>query len=257
MPDLDFLPAAVLLSRVVSKPVNNRLCLDLGHKAVASEMPHPRVVFLDLPDATPVTHSEEHLVVEVPAAPTNLTVQTSAVRGALELDWMPAVNSPAAFTVFRGDAATGPFAPVGTSTVATFLDTGLTIGQTYWYRVHARDAFGNLSAPSNIASGVPQDLTAPVTAIHYPTIPGRLLVTSEQNARVVARTEPGSTVRLMRGGATVREAVASTGLAALSFQSTQDDSNPRLSPDGRAVAYEVYRPAGGYYIRIRDITSGV
>lgn len=68
LPDLAFLPAAVLLARVVSKPTANRLCLDLGHKAVASEMPAPRVVFLNLPDATPVAHNEEHLVVETPHA---------------------------------------------------------------------------------------------------------------------------------------------------------------------------------------------
>ena len=66
LPDLDFLPAAALLTRVVSRPAGNRVCLDLGHKAVASEMPPPRVVFLNLPDAAPVTHSEEHLVVEMP-----------------------------------------------------------------------------------------------------------------------------------------------------------------------------------------------
>lgn len=68
VPDLNFLPAAVLLTRVVSKPTPTRLCLDLGHKAVASEMPHPRVVLLNLPDATAVVHSEEHLVVETPHA---------------------------------------------------------------------------------------------------------------------------------------------------------------------------------------------
>lgn len=67
-PDLKFLAAAVLLTRVVSRPAANRLCLDLGHKAVASEMPPPRVVFLNLPDATPVMHNEEHLVVETPHA---------------------------------------------------------------------------------------------------------------------------------------------------------------------------------------------
>jgi D-serine deaminase-like pyridoxal phosphate-dependent protein len=44
------------------------VCLDLGHKAVAAEMPHPRTVFLNLPDATALSHSEEHLVVESPAA---------------------------------------------------------------------------------------------------------------------------------------------------------------------------------------------
>ncbi|MBL9199713.1 MAG: D-TA family PLP-dependent enzyme [Opitutaceae bacterium] len=67
-PDLEFLPAAVLLTRVISRPGSNRLCLDLGHKAVASEMPHPRAVFPALPDANAVVHSEEHLVVETARA---------------------------------------------------------------------------------------------------------------------------------------------------------------------------------------------
>jgi D-serine deaminase-like pyridoxal phosphate-dependent protein len=67
-PDLDFLPAALVLTRVVSRPGGQRLCLDLGHKAVAAENPHPRVAFLNLPDAQAVSHSEEHLVVETPRA---------------------------------------------------------------------------------------------------------------------------------------------------------------------------------------------
>lgn len=62
--DLEFLIAAVVLTRVVSKPGPNRLCLDLGHKAIASENPPPRVQFLNLPEAAAVSHSEEHLVVE-------------------------------------------------------------------------------------------------------------------------------------------------------------------------------------------------
>lgn len=67
-PDLDFLQAAALLTRVISRPAPNRLCLDLGHKAVASEMPHPRVIFPALPGAKPVAHNEEHLVLETPRA---------------------------------------------------------------------------------------------------------------------------------------------------------------------------------------------
>jgi D-serine deaminase-like pyridoxal phosphate-dependent protein len=68
LPDCDFLPAALLLTRVISKPAANRLCLDLGHKAVASEMPHPRVKLLTIPDAAFVGHSEEHLVIETSSA---------------------------------------------------------------------------------------------------------------------------------------------------------------------------------------------
>jgi D-serine deaminase-like pyridoxal phosphate-dependent protein len=67
-PDLAFQTAAVLLTRVVSRPAPGRLCLDLGHKAVAAENPHPRVRLLELPDAVPVMHSEEHLVIETPRA---------------------------------------------------------------------------------------------------------------------------------------------------------------------------------------------
>ena len=67
-PDLPFLPAAVLLARVISKPGTNRLTLDLGHKSVAPENPHPRVRFEELPDATPVMQSEEHLVLETERA---------------------------------------------------------------------------------------------------------------------------------------------------------------------------------------------
>ena len=68
LPDLEFHCAALVLTRVVSKPDGDRLCLDLGHKAIASENPHPRVRLLELPEAVPVMHSEEHLVIETPRA---------------------------------------------------------------------------------------------------------------------------------------------------------------------------------------------
>ena len=66
--DLPFQPAAVLLTRVISKPGKNRITLDLGHKSVAPENPHPRVRFEELPDATVVMQSEEHLVLETERA---------------------------------------------------------------------------------------------------------------------------------------------------------------------------------------------
>jgi D-serine deaminase-like pyridoxal phosphate-dependent protein len=67
-PDLNFRIAAVLLARVISKPGKDRICLDLGHKAVASEMPQPRVIFPKLPDAEVLAHNEEHLVLSSPNA---------------------------------------------------------------------------------------------------------------------------------------------------------------------------------------------
>ncbi len=67
-PDLDFLHAALVLTRVISKPAEDRVTVDLGHKAIAAENPHPRVHFLNLPEAKAVMHSEEHLVLETPRA---------------------------------------------------------------------------------------------------------------------------------------------------------------------------------------------
>lgn len=62
--DLDFLPAATLLTRIISKPEKDLLCFDLGHKAVASEMKLPRVKFLGNHVFEQVSQSEEHLVVK-------------------------------------------------------------------------------------------------------------------------------------------------------------------------------------------------
>ncbi len=67
--DLAFTVAAVVLTRVVSCPTADRVTLDLGYKAVASDPPcESRVVFPDLPDARLVLQNEEHLVVETALA---------------------------------------------------------------------------------------------------------------------------------------------------------------------------------------------
>ncbi len=58
-----FRPAALLLCRVISKPSENLLTVDLGYKAVSADAPAGRrAYFLELPDAEQIQHSEEHLV---------------------------------------------------------------------------------------------------------------------------------------------------------------------------------------------------
>jgi D-serine deaminase-like pyridoxal phosphate-dependent protein len=64
-PDLKFLPAALLISRVVSVVNETKICLDLGHKSIAAENPlNRRVYFLNAEELNPVGQSEEHLVVD-------------------------------------------------------------------------------------------------------------------------------------------------------------------------------------------------
>ena len=69
LPDLEFELAALLATRVVSRPTAGRITLDLGNKAVAADPPNgARVVIPEIPDAKFVVHNEEHLVVETERA---------------------------------------------------------------------------------------------------------------------------------------------------------------------------------------------
>lgn len=61
--------AALVLTRVISKPGPGLLCLDLGHKSIAAENPlNNRITFLNAPESEPVGQSEEHLVIRTPDA---------------------------------------------------------------------------------------------------------------------------------------------------------------------------------------------
>jgi len=65
-PDLGvFRPAALILTRVISRPTSNRVTFDAGTKSVASDPPMgSRVTLPEIPDAVQVLQNEEHLVVE-------------------------------------------------------------------------------------------------------------------------------------------------------------------------------------------------
>jgi D-serine deaminase-like pyridoxal phosphate-dependent protein len=67
-PDMPFLQAAVLFIRIISKPAENIVCFDLGHKSVACEMEFPRIKIIGLEDSQQIGQSEEHLVVKTQRA---------------------------------------------------------------------------------------------------------------------------------------------------------------------------------------------
>jgi D-serine deaminase-like pyridoxal phosphate-dependent protein len=67
-PEQLFLPAAILVTRVISLPTHTRVCTDLGHKSVAAENEiGKRVSFLNASGLFAVGQSEEHLVLETAA----------------------------------------------------------------------------------------------------------------------------------------------------------------------------------------------
>jgi rhamnogalacturonyl hydrolase YesR len=99
-----------------------------------------------------------------PTAPTNLTATVSGTQ--INLSWTASTDSVGVTGYFvqrcQGAGCT-TFAQIGTSTTTTYSDMGLASG-SYSYRVQATDTAGNLSAYSNIATGV---ITGSVTG---PTI---------------------------------------------------------------------------------------
>lgn len=104
LPDLPFESAAVLFTRVVSKPAAGTITLDLGTKAVASEMQPPRAWFPELPDAKQVGHNEEHMVLEIDGA------QDFVVgNGLYAIPWhiCPTVALQGEVTVVENGKATG------------------------------------------------------------------------------------------------------------------------------------------------------
>ncbi|MGZ3999286.1 MAG: D-TA family PLP-dependent enzyme [Mucilaginibacter sp.] len=60
-----FLPAAVVVSRIISLPEERKVCLDVGHKSVSAENDiSKRIYFMNGSELVPVGQSEEHLVCE-------------------------------------------------------------------------------------------------------------------------------------------------------------------------------------------------
>jgi D-serine deaminase-like pyridoxal phosphate-dependent protein len=65
LPDYGFVPAALVLSTVVSRPRENRVTCDAGHKAVSADAGVPTCDVLGRPGLMGLKPSEEHLPLEV------------------------------------------------------------------------------------------------------------------------------------------------------------------------------------------------
>lgn len=68
-PEMPYVPALGILTRVISNNRTGHLTLDVGHKSCAADQPAgKRLAFPDLPDAEEVMQTEEHLVIKTKLA---------------------------------------------------------------------------------------------------------------------------------------------------------------------------------------------
>ena len=101
-------------------------------------------------------------------APTNLTA-TAVSSNQINLTWIDNNSAESGYSIERSLTPTSGFALVGTTAknVATYSNTGLTGGTTYYYRVRATKSNEN-SPYSNIASARTLDTTPPTVSITSP-----------------------------------------------------------------------------------------
>jgi chitodextrinase len=123
-----------------------------------------------------------------PGTPTATAVSTSQIN----LTWTASTDNVgvSAYLVERQDPGSSSFVQIGTATGTTFNDTGRAANSTYSYRVRARDAAGNLSPYSNVASATTQapDTTPPVVALTSPadgaTVSGTVTLTANASDNI-------------------------------------------------------------------------
>jgi chitodextrinase len=115
-----------------------------------------------------------------PSAPTGLAA-TQASQTQASLTWTASTDNVGVtgYNVYR--STTSGFTPgtgnkIGTSTTASYSDTGLSIG-TYYYIVTAYDAAGNVSGNSNQATLVDKDITPP-------SVPTNLSATAASTSQI-------------------------------------------------------------------------
>ena len=65
-PEMGFVPAGIIMTRVISRPTPSTFTLDLGYKGIAADPAGIRGVIVGMEDiATPVAQSEEHWVFQI------------------------------------------------------------------------------------------------------------------------------------------------------------------------------------------------
>jgi len=152
--------------------------LGLGHSAVAAATMYPTISYcsqsgrvLDADDVAGIETIYPAGAGAPPAAPYDLGVAQNPAQPSpsLMLTWTDAASTESGFRVERSpDGSTFTQIASTSANVATFTDTGLAAGTSYYYRVRAYNGAGN-SVYSNIASGTTAAATSPPAAPSGPT----------------------------------------------------------------------------------------
>jgi alpha-galactosidase len=131
-----------------------------------------------------------------PAAPTGLAAMPGIP---ISLTWNATVSATN-YNIMRSSSISGPFNPIGTSRIATYSDSNVTAGLTYYYEVSATSSIGT--------GGISAEAGA--TACSLPTAPTNLTTSvTMTNAKVTWNAVAGAT------GYTIERSLSNTPYTAI------------------------------------------
>lgn len=124
---------------------------------------------------------------QAPTAPTGLAA-TAWTATSITLGWTASTDDVgvAGYDIYRADQLVTSVPATSTS----YTVTGLTASTTYTFSVKARDAAGNVSAPTTISAATQAEVVGPDT--QAPTTPGALTVAAKTTTTVVLSWSPST-----------------------------------------------------------------
>jgi hypothetical protein len=119
-----------------------------GHSYASSNFPSPGNDFHGLKMGVVLSTA--------PSAPTQLLIMVGNGQAALTWNAPSDGGSPITYyRVYRAASESGSYSPLSSPTSPSYTDTGLTSGQTYWYKVTAVNAIGESVASQAAGTTVP------------------------------------------------------------------------------------------------------
>ncbi len=161
----------------------------VANNAIGTTVPSQSVTLFVIPAGS---------VASAPTAPTGLAAAVG--NGTVTLTWNSG-GGATSYNVQRGTATTGPFTAIGTVTSpapATFTDTGLTNGATYYYVVSGTNSAGTSpnSAPVAATPLMPPTFTSSATASPNP-VTQNISTTITATVTCTANTLTNGTVQII------------------------------------------------------------
>ena len=100
----------------------------------------------------------------IPSAPTGVT--TSVGSGQVTLNWTALGHAVSSYKIYRGTTPNGEGAvAIATVTAATFTNTGLSAGTTYYYKITALDTGGEGVASAEVSAVPPPSAPSAVSTV--------------------------------------------------------------------------------------------